>query len=142
MIKSGLHQVCVAAKFVVNYYIILLVLFIVYRFYRSSVFIFLNVKQAVTISLRVIYLFQFTLNYSKSKNENKHTHIKIKQCILSDHHRLRLIFNSSINNRKPTFQWKLKNTLLNDTLVKDEIKEEIKDILEFNEREATRYLNL
>ena len=35
--------------------------------------------------------------------------------------------------------WKLNNTLLNDTLVKDEIKKEIKDFLEFNENEARTY---
>jgi hypothetical protein len=33
--------------------------------------------------------------------------------------------------------WKLKDTLLNDNLVKEEIKKEIKDFLEFNENEAT-----
>jgi hypothetical protein len=27
-------------------------------------------------------------------------------CILSDYHGLRLIFNNSINNRKPAFMWK------------------------------------
>jgi hypothetical protein len=67
--------------------------------------------------------------------------IEIIQCILSDHHSPRLIFNN-INNRKPTFTWKLNNTLLNYTLVKEEIKKEIKDFLEFNENESTTYPNL
>jgi hypothetical protein len=53
-----------------------------------------------------------------------------------------LIFNKNINNRKPTFTWKLNNTLLNDNLVKEEIKKEIKDFLEFNENEVTKYPNI
>jgi hypothetical protein len=53
-----------------------------------------------------------------------------------------LIINNNINNRKPTFTWKLKNTLLNDTLFKEGIKKSIKDFLEFNKNEATTYPNL
>jgi hypothetical protein len=67
--------------------------------------------------------------------------IEIVSCILLGHHELRLIFNNNMNNRKLTFTCKLNNTLLNDTLVKEEIKKEIKDFLEFNENEATTYPN-
>jgi Rps23 Pro-64 3,4-dihydroxylase Tpa1-like proline 4-hydroxylase len=38
--------------------------------------------------------------------------------------------------------WKLNNPFLNDTLVKEGIKKETKDSLEFNENEATTYPNL
>ena len=38
--------------------------------------------------------------------------------------------------------WKLNNTLLNDNLVKEETKKEIKDFLEFNKNEGTTYSNL
>ena len=67
--------------------------------------------------------------------------IEIIPCILSDHHGLRLIFNNNINNKKPTFTWKQNNTLLNDSLVKEEIKR-LKMFLEFNKNEATTYPNL
>ena len=73
---------------------------------------------------------------------NRYKNIENFPCILSDHHGQRLIFNNKINNRKPTFMWKLNNTLLKDTLVKAGIKKEIKDFLEYNENEATTYSNL
>ena len=53
---------------------------------------------------------------------NTYKNIEIVPCILSDHHGLRLIFNNNINNRLPTETRKLSNTLLNDNLVKEEIK--------------------
>ena len=53
---------------------------------------------------------------------NRYKNIEIFPCILSDHHGLRLIFNNSINNRKPTFTWKLNNTLVKGNLVKEEIE--------------------
>ena len=48
--------------------------------------------------------------------------------------RTKLIFNNNIKNRKPTYTWKLNNTLLNDNLDTEEIKIEIKDFLDFNEK--------
>jgi hypothetical protein len=69
---------------------------------------------------------------------NIYKNIETVPGILSDHHGIRLIFNNKINNRKPTFTWKLNNTLLNDILDKEGIKKEIKDFLEFNENEATQ----
>jgi hypothetical protein len=73
---------------------------------------------------------------------NRYKNIEIVQCILSNHHGLRLIFNNNINNRKPTFMWKLNNTLLNDTLVKEGIKKENNNFLDFNENEAKTYPNI
>ena len=54
---------------------------------------------------------------------HRYKNIEIVPCILSDHHGLMLIFNNSINNRKPTFTWKLNNILLKITWSR--IKKEI-----------------
>jgi hypothetical protein len=63
---------------------------------------------------------------------NRYKKIQIISCILSDHNRLRLVFNSNKKYRKPTYKRKLSNALLNDNLVKKEIKKDIKDFSEFN----------
>jgi exonuclease III len=39
----------------------------------------------------------------------RYKNIEIIPCILSDHHGLRLIFNNSINKKKPTFTCKMNN---------------------------------
>ena len=71
---------------------------------------------------------------------NRYKKIETIPCTLSDHHGLRLAFNNNKNNRKPTYTSKLNNTLLNDTLIKKEIRKEIKTFLEFNENEGTTIL--
>jgi hypothetical protein len=56
------------------------------------------------------------------RGHNRYEKTEIIQCTLSDHHSLRLILNTNKNNRKSTYTWKLNNALLNDNLVKEEIK--------------------
>jgi len=73
---------------------------------------------------------------------NRYRKIKIIPCILSDHHTLRLVFNNNNNDRKSTYTWKLNNALHNDNFVKEEIKKEIKEFLEFNETVETTFPNL
>ena len=73
---------------------------------------------------------------------NRYKKTEILQCTLSDHHRLRLVLNTNKNNGKHTYTWKLNNILLNDNLVKEEIKKEMKAFLESNENEGTTYPNL
>ena len=48
---------------------------------------------------------------SHKTNLNRIKKIEITPCILSDHHGLKLNFNNR-NNRKPTYSWKLNNSLL------------------------------
>ena len=69
---------------------------------------------------------------------NRYKKIEIIPCLLTDHYRLRLVIDSNKNSRKPTYTWKLNNYLLNENLV----RKEIKDFLEFNEKEGTTYPNL
>ena len=72
---------------------------------------------------------------------HRYKNIEIIPCTLSDHHGIRLIFNSKYY-RKPTYTWKLNNSLLNDNLVRKGIKKKIKDFLELNGNVATSYPNL
>jgi hypothetical protein len=74
-------------------------------------------------------------------NLNRHNKTEKMTCILSDHHGLKLDFNTNRNTRKSTYSWKL-HSLLNNFWVWAEIKKETKDILEFNENEDITYPNL
>jgi hypothetical protein len=53
---------------------------------------------------------------------NRYKMTEIIPFILSDHHGLRLVFSNNINIRNPTYASKLNNIVLNDNLVKEEIK--------------------
>jgi hypothetical protein len=70
---------------------------------------------------------------------SKYKKIKITPFILFDHNALTLELNNKNNSKKHTNIWKLKNTLLNDQWVLDEIKEEIKRVLEVKENEIMTY---
>ena len=53
---------------------------------------------------------------------NIYKKIEIILCTLSDHHGLRLVLNSNKNSGRHTYTWKVNNALLDDKLVKEEIK--------------------
>ena len=55
---------------------------------------------------------------------NRYKKTEIIPCFQSYHYGLRLIVNSNTNSRKPTYTWKLNNALINDILVKEEIRKQ------------------
>jgi hypothetical protein len=61
--------------------------------------------------------------------------IELIPCVLADHNALKLEINNKNNSKQHANNWKLKNTMLNDQWVIDEIKQEIKRFLEVNETE-------
>jgi hypothetical protein len=58
-------------------------------------------------------------------------------CILSDHNATKLECKNKSNSRKYANNWRLNNTLLNDEWVIEEITEESKKFLKFNENANT-----
>jgi hypothetical protein len=53
---------------------------------------------------------------------NRYKKIEIIPLILLDNHGLTLIFSNSKSNINPTYMWNLNKSLLNDNLVREEIK--------------------
>jgi hypothetical protein len=67
---------------------------------------------------------------------SKYKKIEIIPCILSDYNELKLEINNKNSSKKHENNWKLNNTLLNDEWDINEIKEEIKRLLEVNENKT------
>ena len=70
------------------------------------------------------------LSYKASFHRSKK--IVITTYVLLDHHGIKLEFNNNSTPGKPTNSWKLNSQRLNHPKVKEEIKKEIKVLLEFN----------
>ena len=85
---------------------------------KTKEYTFFSVPHGTFSKINHILGHETTLNLYKK--------IKIVPCILSDHHGLRVAFNNIKNYRKPTYTWKLNNSLLSDNLVREEIKKKKK----------------
>ena len=68
--------------------------------------------------------------------------IEIISSIFSDHNTMRLDINYRKRSVKNTNTWRLNNTLLNNQVITEEIKGEIKKFLETNENGDTTTQNL
>jgi hypothetical protein len=73
---------------------------------------------------------------------NKYEKIELTLCTLSDHNTMKLEFNNKRRGRKYSNNWQLNNTFFNDQWEAEEIREEIKKFLEFNENENIIYQSL
>ena len=73
---------------------------------------------------------------------NKFKKIEIISSIFSDHKGLKRETNPKGKNPKHSKLWRQNGMLLNDVLVRNEIREEIKNILETNENAVTITQNL
>jgi hypothetical protein len=99
-------------------------------FCNSTIHIFLTAHGTVSKTDHILW---------HKASLNKYKKIEITPCILSDH---KLELNNKSRGRKWSNILKLRNTLLSDHWVIDEIRKEIKKFLEFNENKNTTYQNL
>ena len=75
------------------------------------------------------------LGHKTALRKSKRT--EIIPCTLSDHNAMKLEINHRKNSGKSPKAWRLKNILLNNEWVNQEVREEIKRYMETNENENT-----
>jgi hypothetical protein len=90
----------------------------IYRMFQLQTLEYTFISQPHVTFSKTVYIFRHKTSC------NIHKKIEIIQGRLSDHHRLRLVFNNNKNNRKPTFSWKLNNVLLIDNYIREKNKEQ------------------
>ena len=73
---------------------------------------------------------------------NKFRKIEILSSIFSDQNAMKQEISHKKNTEKHAKTWKLKNMLLNNDQVNNEVKKEIKRYIETNENEDTTFQNL
>jgi len=85
---------------------------IIYRTFHSKT------KEYIFFSAHHDNFSKFVHIIGHKTHSNRYKKTEIIPCILSDQHRLRLVFNNNKNNRKPTYTWKLNTTPHNDNYIK------------------------
>jgi hypothetical protein len=74
--------------------------------------------------------------FGNKTGHNRYKNIEIIPCILSDHHRLRLIFNNNINNKSVAFLY------TNDRQSEKEIRETAPFTIVTNNNKIIKYLGV
>ena len=75
-----------------------------------------------------------TISWGHKSNLSKFKKIEIISSIFSNHNSMRLDINYKKKTVKSTNTWRLNNTFLNNQQVTEEIKREIKNFLETNDK--------
>ena len=119
-----------------NYTLIKKDLIDIYRTFHPKTTEYTSFSSAHGIFSRIDHLLDHKSSLGKFKK------IEIISSIFSDHNAMRLDNNYRKKRVKNTDTWRLKNTLLNNQDITEEIKQEIKKYLQKNDNENTMTQNL
>jgi hypothetical protein len=100
---------------------------VVYRIFHPAITQYTFFSAAHGIFSKIDHIF------GHKASLNKYKQIAINPCILFEHNVIKVELNNKSSSRKYANNWRLNNTLLNDQWIIEEIREEIKRFLKFNE---------